>query len=108
MRQHAAILVVLCLAGCDPRAAADSVTRAAARSVVVPVVGQVLPAPQAEQAAACVIDHADAAEIESLARDVGTRAGTLTEATVATILRRPATRACLAARGIAPAAFEVS
>jgi hypothetical protein len=48
--------------------------------------------------------NASPGEIRALARDVGTRAGTLTVQNVATILRRPATAACLRARGVGPVA----
>ncbi|MFN4157717.1 MAG: hypothetical protein ACK4GO_04855 [Gemmobacter sp.] len=96
------LLFLICLAACDPQAAADNVARAAARSVVVPVVGQYLPGPAAETAAICVIDNATSLEIQSLARDVGTRAGTSTVTTVLAIAQRPATLQCLLSRGVGP------
>lgn len=97
-----AALAVMALAACDPQAAADNVARAAARSVVVPVVGQYLPGPAAETAAVCIIDNATAAEIQSLARDVGTRAGTTTVSTVLAVAGRPGTLQCLGTRGLGP------
>ncbi|NUB44381.1 hypothetical protein GEU84_008300 [Fertoebacter nigrum] len=89
---------LLLLAACNPQDMADSVARRAAKSVVVPVVQQYMPAPQAEGVANCVIDNASAGEISSLARDVGTRAGTSTVQTVLAIARRPATTQCLLAQ----------
>lgn len=79
---------------------ADSVNRRAARSVVVPVLQNYMTAPQAEAAADCVIANATPAELGSLARDVGVRAGTLTVQNVVGVVRRPATGACLRERGI--------
>jgi hypothetical protein len=78
----------------------DAVARASAKSVVLPVVQQRLPGPQAQAVAICVIDNANASEINSLARDVGTRAGTTTVQTIATILQRPDTLQCVLGAGI--------
>ncbi len=99
------VLVVLAgsvLAACDPQAMMDDVARSAARSVVVPVVNQYLPGAEAEMAAICIIDNASSQEIQSLARDVGTRAGTTTVATILSVAQRPATLQCLLGRGLAP------
>ncbi|MDZ4136320.1 MAG: hypothetical protein U1D06_12125 [Paracoccaceae bacterium] len=91
---------LLLLAACDPQALMDNTARAAAKSVVLPIVAQRLPGPQAEAVTVCVIDNASAGEINSLARDVGTRAGTTTVQTVATILQRPATLQCVLSVGL--------
>lgn len=99
MRSLALPLIGL-LAACTPQGMTDQVARAAAKSVVLPVVQQRLPGPQAEAVAVCVIDNATSPEIFSLARDVGTRAGTSTVQTVATILQRPATLQCVLRAGI--------
>lgn len=96
------LLAGIGLAACDPQAAMDTVARSAARSVVVPVVNQYLPGAQAEVATICIIDNASAQEIQSLARDVGARAGTATVATVLAVAQRPATLQCLLGRGLAP------
>ncbi|QUS34850.1 hypothetical protein [Falsirhodobacter algicola] len=98
MRRVAALLLVL--AACSPQTVTDSVARRAARSVVNPVVAQYLPSGQAEAATNCVIDNASAGEISTLARDVGTRAGTSTVQTVTGILARPATMQCLGSQGL--------
>ncbi len=95
-----ALLAILALAACtsgDPRTA---LTRQVAKSVVLPVVGQRLPGPQAQAVAGCVIDNASADDLNALARDVGTRAGTSTVATIAGVLRQPATMQCVLGAGI--------
>ncbi|MFK7870521.1 MAG: hypothetical protein AB8B58_14940 [Roseobacter sp.] len=50
----------------------------------------------------CVVDNADASEVQSLAGDVLTGADTNTADTIRSILAREATQSCL--RGAAPAA----
>jgi hypothetical protein len=76
------------------------VLRATAKTVVLPVVQQRLPGPQAEAVTICVLDNANRDEIISLARDVGTRAGSSTVQTIATILQRPSTVQCVLGAGI--------
>lgn len=98
------IASLLLAAACSPQTLADSMSRKAARSVVVPVMQNYMPAPRAEAAADCVMANATPAEINALARDVGVRAGSLTVQNVATILRRPATAECLRARELGPVA----
>jgi len=100
MRGPAPLALLVVLAACNPQQMADQVARRAAKSVVVPVVQQYLPAPQAEGVANCVIDNASAGEISSLARDVGTRAGTTTVQTVMTVLQRPGARDCILRAGL--------
>lgn len=95
---------VLALAACDPAAVRGNVTDRAARSVVVNVLVNQYPRPQAETATTCVLQNATPAETDSLARDVATRAGTVTVATIRAIGDRPATRACLTAQGLVPIA----
>lgn len=90
----------LALGACTTTNPMDALARASAKSVVLPVVQQRLPGPQAEAVAVCVIDNANAAELASLARDVGTRAGTTTVQTIATILQRPDTVQCVLRAGI--------
>jgi hypothetical protein len=97
-----AAIAVAALAACNPAAVVEDVTAGAARSVVVNLLSAQYPRPGAEAAAACVLSAATPAEVQSLARDLGTRPGTLTEATVRTAAARPAAAACLAARGLAP------
>ena len=62
------------------------------------------PRPQAETATSCVLRNATPAEIDGLARDVATRAGTVTVAQIRSIGDRPATQGCLAAQELAPIA----
>jgi hypothetical protein len=92
------------LSACDPQAVMGDVTERAARSVVVNVLVNQYARPQAEAAAECVIRNASAAEIDALARDVGTRAGTVTVATVRAVGDRPATQGCLTGQGLLPIA----
>ncbi|MGQ0564691.1 MAG: hypothetical protein ACT4OK_06430 [Gemmobacter sp.] len=94
----------LLLAACSPQAAVDNFTDRAARSVVVNVLVNQYPRPQAETATTCVIRNADPSEVEALARDVGARAGTTTVARIRAIGNRPATQGCLASQGLAPIA----
>jgi formaldehyde-activating enzyme involved in methanogenesis len=93
---------VLTLAACDPAATVGRVQEAAARSVLVSVAESVVPASQAETAAFCLVTHATPAEVEGLARDVGTRPGTTTYATARAIAARPQAQVCLRERGVAP------
>lgn len=98
------VLAAFVLSACDPQAVMGNVTGRAAQSVVVNVLVNQYPRPQAEAAAECVISNATAAEIDALARDVGTRAGTVTVASVRAIGDRPATQACLNGQGLMPIA----
>jgi len=97
-----AVLALLFLAACDPQELADKAVRRAAETVVMPVVGRDLAAGPAQSATACVLDAASPAEQQSLARDLGVEAGTLTEQTIRVIAARPAAVACLAAAGLGP------
>lgn len=90
------------LAGCDPQGFADKVGRRTAESVVMPVVATYLPSGQAQSATLCIVENATAAEVQALARDVGTRAGTTTVSNVLTIAARPETIACMARAGVPP------
>jgi hypothetical protein len=89
------------LSACDPAQVGGDLTDRAARSVVVHVLVNQYPRPQAETATTCVLRNGSADEVERLARDFGTRAGTGTVATIRAIGDRPATRACLSDRGLA-------
>lgn len=95
----------LVLSGCSPGAVGTEVTKRAARTVVMPVVGMVAPPPADALATDCIIANASNAELNVLARDVGVRAGTTTELNVRMIAERPATRACIAGKGLAPLVF---
>lgn len=91
---------ILTLVACSPQDMADKVGRRAAESVVLPVVSNYFPGPQAQIATSCVINNASAQEIQTLARDVAVEAGTSTVRTVLTIAGRPETVACLSQSGI--------
>jgi hypothetical protein len=104
MRYCRIIPLLLLLSACDPAAVTGNLTDRAARSVVVNVLVNQYPRPQAETATTCVLSNASPTETEALARDVGTRAGTVTVANIRTIGDRPATKACLAAQGLIPIA----
>ncbi len=97
-----AVVLALTLAACTPQAVTDRVSEGAARSVVLNVVLNQYPRPEADQAADCIIASASTVEVQALARDVGTRAGTSTLATIRTVAARPATQSCVDARGLAP------
>ncbi|MDZ4094093.1 MAG: hypothetical protein U1D35_04185 [Paracoccaceae bacterium] len=95
-------VVILLLAACSPQEMADKVARRAATSVVLPVVNDYMPGPQAEGVTLCVIDNASAQEINSLARDVAVEAGSSTAQTVLAIARRPDTLSCILGAGLPP------
>ncbi|WP_241250587.1 hypothetical protein [Paragemmobacter kunshanensis] len=94
-------LVPLTLAACSPQDMADKIGRRTAETVVRPIVDNRLTGPQADAATRCVVQNASAAEVQSLARDVGVYAGTSTEAVVWAIVARSETQSCLAAAGVA-------
>ena len=94
------VLVVVGLSACNPQEVADKAVRRAAESVVMPVVSRSMPAGQAQAATFCILDAATGADLQSLARDLGVEAGTLTEQTIRSIAARPAAVACFAASGL--------
>lgn len=96
------LLFFLALTACDPAAMRADLAGRAAQSVVVNVLVNQYPRPAAEVAAECVVSNASPTETDQLARDVGTRAGTSTAATIRAVADRPGTQQCLAARGLAP------
>lgn len=89
-----AVLTLLFLAACSPQQVADDITRQAAESVILPVVGDVMPTAQAKGAAACILQNATIEETRMLARDVGVEAGTSTVDNILAIAGRPGTLAC--------------
>jgi hypothetical protein len=99
------MVLLATLSACSPAEIATDVTRKAARTVVLPVVTATTPAPANELATDCIIANASNAELNDLARDIGNRAGTLTEQNIRTILSRPTTQACIAGKGLAPVAI---
>jgi len=99
---RAPLLALLALVACSPQDVADKVARRAAETVVLPVVAQYLPGPQAQVATSCVINNASAHEIQTLVRDVAVEAGSSTIATVLSVARRPETLRCLTGSGLGP------
>lgn len=98
---RAALVFTLFIAACTSTGDVGlDVLRATAKTVVLPVVQQRLPGPQAEAVTICVLDNASRDEIVSLAKDVGTRAGSSTVQTIATILQRPNTVQCVLRAGL--------
>ncbi len=97
---RAMLLGCVALAACtsgDPRTA---VTRQVAKTVVLPVVSQRLPGPQAQAVTTRELDNATHQAPHALAREGGTRAGPSTVAAIAGVLRRPATVQCVLGAGL--------
>jgi hypothetical protein len=92
MKRFAVLL--LALAACDPQVMVDKTIANTAQVVVSDMIGS--------EAATCVVNHADPAELAVLARDVGVRAGTRTKAIVRGILARPDTQTCLTRAKVTP------
>jgi hypothetical protein len=105
MKRLATLLVLL---ACSPQDIASDVTRSAAETVVVPVLNDYMPAPQAKGAAVCILDNASPEEMRMLARDVGVSAGTSTVDNVLAIGTRPATLACFRSLGLSSLPAEWS
>ena len=103
MKSLAGLMVmVLVLAACSPDVLATDVTRRAAKTVVLPVLRDAAPPPADTLATECILNNATNAELNVLARNVGNSAGTLTVQTIRTIAERPATRDCIAGKGLPP------
>jgi hypothetical protein len=102
MSRAALLALGLLLSACSVEQVQTEVTRKAARSVVLNVVATTTPAPASEIATDCIIANATNAELNDLARDVGTRAGTVTVDNVRLVASKPETRACIAGKGLAP------
>ena len=94
------LIPLLLLPACDPQALADKAVARAAESVITPIIDDGLSAAQAEGMTRCIVEHAQLSELKSLARDIGTVAGTSTVATVMAIAARPQTVACLLGAGL--------
>lgn len=92
--KNALMMLALVLAACSPEDVADKVGRRTAETVVQPVVGS-------GAATQCVVNNADAGEVQALVRDVGTVAGSSTEALIRSIAARAPTQDCFRAAGIA-------
>ncbi len=92
----AAILV----AACDPVETADQLIRETARSVIVPVLAETMPMPQAAAGADCIISAATPDELRSLAADIGNAAGTRTVANIAALATRPQVVNCFVTKSV--------
>jgi hypothetical protein len=99
-----ALAVLGLLAACSPQQVTEDVTRAAARSVVVPVLMQQYREPEAEIVSDCILTYAAPSEVQAVARDVGNRAGTLTVQNIRIMAMRPAVASCVTSRGLLPIA----
>ena len=102
MRYLLTIALAVSVSACTTGDPLVDVSRAAARSVVRPVVAQYFPGPQAEAVTDCVINNATSTELFALARDISVEPGTATVQTVLTIVQRPQTITCITQNGIAP------
>lgn len=102
MKQN--VVIVFCaamfLTACNPQETANQLIRETARSVIVPVLAQTMPAPLAEAGANCIIAAATPAELRSIAADIGNSAGTSTVANIANLATQPAALQCLTAAAI--------
>ncbi|MGL5009615.1 MAG: hypothetical protein ACRC6I_07005 [Paracoccaceae bacterium] len=94
------MFLLFVLAACSPQQLADDVTRQAAESVVVPILEDYMPAPQAKGASVCILDNATPDELRMIARDVAVYAGSSTVRNVLAIAQRPATLACFRTVGV--------
>lgn len=86
------LAALMVLAACDPQEIADKAVARTAQAVMTPVVGS--------QAALCIVEAAEPAELRAIAVDYGVEAGTTTVANITRIAARPEARACIAAAGI--------
>lgn len=86
-------LMATWVAACSPEDVADKVGRRTAETVVSPVVGS-------GAATQCIVQNADAAEVQALVRDVATVAGSSTRALIAGIAARAPTQDCFRAAGV--------
>jgi hypothetical protein len=91
----AACALLIGLSACDA-ATMDMTARAAARSVVQPIVAERVPGIAAQRVTDCIIDSASANEIFTLASAAATGADETTATLVTDILVRPATVRCAA------------
>lgn len=94
------ICAVITLAACNPQETADQVIRQTARSVIVPVLAETMPAPLAEAGADCLIAAATPEDLRAIAADIGNTAGTSTVANIANLAARPQALRCLTAAAV--------
>ena len=99
-------LLLIALAACSPQDMADKAIARAAEAVIRPVVDDTLTQGQAEGVTRCIVENAQLSELQSLARDIGTVAGTSTISTISAVATRPATLACIAEKGLPQPGFQ--
>ena len=88
------IVIPLALAACNTGVGTD-LTRAAAKSVVNPIVAERFPGVPLEPATDCIIDNASSDEIITLASAAATRDDTAATQVVLDVAQRPDTLRCL-------------
>jgi len=99
---RAGLVLLLLLAACTTGDPFVDVTRAAARSVVQPVVQDYFPGPQSAAITDCVINSASSAELIGLAQEVSNYPKPSTVQTVLTIAARPEAVDCITRTGVLP------
>ena len=99
-------VLLLALAACSPGEMADKAIARAAEAVILPVVDDTLTQGQAEGVTRCIVENAQLSELKSLARDIGTVAGTSTLVTITGIATRPETLTCIASKGLPQPGFQ--
>ena len=90
-----ACVVAVLASACSP-VERDRMTRGAAKSAILPVVEELFPNVPLDRSLDCIVGFASTDEIDGLASDTLTGPTAATRATVAGILDRPGTRACIA------------
>lgn len=98
-KRPVALLLCLSVAACSPHAQ-DQIARNAARSAITPVVQDRFPGVPLQPAIDCIIDNANAAQINALAADAVLGATESTAQIVTDIVSKPETLTCLAAEGL--------
>ncbi|WP_298436626.1 hypothetical protein [uncultured Jannaschia sp.] len=93
------LLLIAALASCNTGVGTE-VSRAAAKSVVNPIVAERFPGIPLEPATNCIIDNASGDEIVTLATSAATRDDAGATRIVLDIARRPDTIQCLATEGL--------
>ena len=99
LRLGTVVLGGMILAACTPQAQ-DQLARDAARATLAPVLVERFPGLPVEPALDCILNNADAAQINALAVDTLTGPNSGTVEIVTDIVSRPQTQTCLAAEGL--------
>lgn len=94
-----ALTLLVATAGCNTSVGTD-LTRAAAKSVVNPIVAERFPGLPLEPATDCIIDNASSDELITLASAAATRDDTAATEVVIDVARRPDTLRCLGSDAI--------